>query len=402
MLDFFLKDAKYKNYKLYLLFIYFLWLTSLLTYFYLSEFVKAGGLENGVKLGNDSLLYLREARSILNGDSSVLELKSKFGFIIFLIPFIYFDLPLYNVVLFQIILTSVSAFYLYRITEKYFCKLSGVICIALFLFYFPIQIRNFYILTEMLFINLSIILIYLIVFFKKKYLPLVIILLLSLISLRPNGMLFLFSICISLFIFLKNKKKNLYLSFYVAILLIISIVVINFLNAYLQDLDLINNLNLGIIWGYSFKTMNICKASCLSIDLINNNYPNTILGFIQFVSMNFIEYLKIFFYKIFWMILRARPYYSDVHNLYSLLFDVILYPSFIYGFIKRPKNLFSLKCINYYMLLSIILVGLTFADWSGRFSLYILPFVMVFSSYGLLIFIKKILNMINQKWNNAA
>ena len=402
MLDFFLKDAKYKNYKLYLLFIYFLWLTSLFTYFYLSEFVKAGGLENGVKLGNDSLLYLREARSILNGDSSVLELKSKFGFIIFLIPFIYFDLPLYNVVLFQIILTSVSAFYLYRITEKYFCKLSGVICIALFLFYFPIQIRNFYILTEMLFINLSIILIYLIVFFKKKYLPLIIILLLSLISLRPNGMLFLFSICISLFIFLKNKKKNLYLSFYVAILLIISIVVINFLNAYLQDLDLINNLNLGIIWGYSFKTMNICKASCLSIDLINNNYPNTILGFIQFVSINFIEYLKIFFYKIFWMILRARPYYSDVHNLYTLLFDVILYPSFIYGFIKKPKNLFSLKCINYYMLLSIILVGLTFADWSGRFSLYILPFVMVFSSYGLLIFIKKILNMINQKWNNAA
>ena len=140
----------------------------------------------------------------------------------------------------------------------------------------------------------------------------------------------------------------------------------------------------------------------MGVELINNNYSNSIFGYIQFVSMNFVEYFKIFFYKIFWMIFRARPYYSDIHNLYILLFNIILYSSFIYGFIKKPKNLYSLKFINYYILLSIILVGLTFADWSGRFSLYILPFIMIFSSYGLLIFIKKILNMIDQKWNNTA
>jgi hypothetical protein len=149
-------------------------------------------------------------------------------------------------------------------------------------------------------------------------------------------------------------------------------------------------LNKGIIWGYSFETKQICKASCLSTELINNNYSNSLLGYIKFVSANFIEYFKIFFYKIFWMIIRARPYYSDLHNLYILFFDIILYPSFIYGFIKKPKNLFSINFINLYVLFSIIVVGLTFADWSGRFSLYCLPFVMIFSSYGVLIFLRKI------------
>ena len=114
---------------------------------------------------------------------------------------------------------------------------------------------------------------------------------------------------------------------------------------------------------------------------------------------NFCEYFKIFFFKIFWLVARVRPYYSDLHNYYSIFFNLIFYLGFIYGFIKRPKNNFSIRFIIFFILLSMILEGLTFADWSGRFSLYFLPFVMIFSSYGVLIVIKKILKMINQKRN---
>lgn len=402
MFSFFLKNIKYQNYKAYLLVIYLCWLGSLLLYFFFSEYVKAGVLEDGVKLGNDSVFYLRETRNILNGDISILQYKSKFGYLLFLIPFLYFELPLYSVVLSHILITSIAALCLYKITEKYFCKLSGLVCVGLFLFYFPLQIRNFYILTEMLFIDISIIIFFFVVFFKKQYLPFVIALLLFLISIRPNGIIFVFSMFISLFLFLINKKKYLYLSIFLFLGCLILFPVINFLNAYLQDLNLIKSLNKGIIWGYSFQTGTICKSSCLSMELINNDFSNTLFGYFQFVSINFIEYFKIFFYKIFWMILRARPYYSDLHNLYILSLNIILYLSFIYGFLKKPRDLFSLNLINFYILFSIVLVGLTFADWSGRFSLYILPFVMIFSSYGILIFVKKILNMINQKRNNTT
>jgi hypothetical protein len=402
MTNFFFKYIKNLNYKSYLLVIYLFWLGSLLMYFFFSEYVKAGALEGGVKLGNDSTFYLRETTNILNGDISFLQHKSKFGYLLFLLPFLYMDLPLYSVVLSQILITSIAAICLYKITEKYFCKLSGVICVGLFLLYFPLQIRNFYILTEMLFIDISLILSFFIVFFKKQYLPVVVGLLLFLISIRPNGILFLFSLLICVFFFLIKNKRYLYLGVYLALGSIILLPVIGFLNAYLQDLNLIKGLNKGIIWGYSFETGKICKSSCLNVELINNDFSNSLLGYLQFVSINFIEYFKIFFYKIFWMIIRARPYYSDLHNSYILILDLVMYLSFIYGFIKKPKNLFSLNLINFYILFSIILVGLTFADWSGRFSLYILPFIMIFSSYGILIFVKKILKMINQKRENAA
>ena len=87
MINLFSKSTKYDNYKFYLSVIYFCWLASLLMYFLFGEYIKAGALENGVKLGNDSEFYLREARKILSGDISILQHKSKFGYLLFLIPF---------------------------------------------------------------------------------------------------------------------------------------------------------------------------------------------------------------------------------------------------------------------------------------------------------------------------
>ena len=147
MINSFIKKIDYKNYKYHFVLIYFFWLISLILYFFFSEFVKAGTLDNGFKLGNDSDFYLDGAVDIINGNISILKYKSKVGYILFLVPFLYFDLPLYNVVLTQILISSIAAFCLYKITEKYFCKLSGIICIAIFLLYFPLQLRNFYILT---------------------------------------------------------------------------------------------------------------------------------------------------------------------------------------------------------------------------------------------------------------
>jgi len=394
------KSNKY-NHNLYLSLIYILWLLSIFSYFFLDDYIKAGNLEEGVKLGNDSYFYLRESKNILNGESSFLDYKSKFGYLLFLIPFLYFDLPLICVVFFQIFLTAVGSFCLYKITEKYFGKLSGLICISLFLFYFPIQIRNFYILTEMVFIDLSLILIYFVNFFKKQYIPIIILLLAALVSIRPNGILFLFSFVFCTLNFLIKNKKKLFFMFYIIMLLILILPIYNILNAYMRDLNLIEQLNKGIIWGWSFENKTICKQLCLGTELIDNNYPNTLLGYFQFILINFYEYFKIFFLKIFWLIARARPYYSDLHNYYILFFNFILYPSFIYGFLKRPKNNFSMEIILLFIMFSIVLVGLTFADWSGRFSIYFLPFVMIFSSYGILIFVKKILKMVNQKRNNA-
>ena len=394
----FSSETKFKNFNLYLLLIYLSWITILSLYFFFSEYIKFGELENGVKFGADTKFYLREANKIISGEATILDYKSKFGYILFLVPFVYFDLSFVYIVIIQLILTSVSAFCLYQITTRYFCKLAGTICFALFLIYFPIQIRNFYILTEMLFIDLVIILSFLFVFFKKKYLPLIIFFLFTLISIRPNGILYLFSIFICLFLFFIKNKKYIYLLFYFIFFLILSIPIINLLDSYISDLNLIDSIsNKGIIWGWSLETNQRCRISCLGVELDNSNYQNNLFDVLSFIIHNFTDFTIIFLSKVFWLLLRARPYYSDLHNIYIIFFDLIIYSGFIYGFYKRPKNNFSVNLILLFVLLNIILVGLTFADWSGRFSLYFLPLIMIFSSYGLIIYIKKISNLIYKK-----
>ena len=386
------KNLKFNNYNLYLITVYILWIISIISYFFLNDFIKAGSLEDGVKFGADSKFYIRKATEIINGEALILDYKSKFGYILFLIPFIYFDIPFVIIVFFQLFLTALSAWCLYKITSKFFCKLSGIICVALFLLYFPLQLRNFYILTEMLFIDISIILSYLIVNFKKSYLPIIILLIVSLISIRPNGVLFLFSILTSIFIFLLKYKKYLSFSLYLLVLLSLTFPTINLLNSYIIDLNLIDSISTkGVIWGWSLEKNEYCRNSCLGVELINDNFQNNLFGIFKFISVNFIEFFKIFLLKTFWLMLRARPYYSDLHNYYILFFDLILYIGLIYGLIKRPKNNFSIYVILFFIFFSICLVGLTFVDWSGRFSLYFLPLIMIFSSYGVLIFTKKIL-----------
>ena len=386
------KNLKFNNYNLYLITVYILWIISIISYFFLNDFIKAGSLADGVKFGADSKFYIRKATEIINGEALILDYKSKFGYILFLIPFIYFDIPFVIIVFFQLFLTALSAWCLYKITSKFFCKLSGIICVALFLLYFPLQLRNFYILTEMLFIDISIILSYLIVNFKKSYLPIIILLIVSLISIRPNGVLFLFSILTSIFIFLLKYKKYLSFSLYLLVLLSLTFPTINLLNSYIIDLNLIDSISTkGVIWGWSLEKNEYCRNSCLGVELINDNFQNNLFGIFKFISVNFIEFFKIFLLKTFWLMLRARPYYSDLHNYYILFFDLILYIGLIYGLIKRPKNNFSIYVILFFIFFSICLVGLTFVDWSGRFSLYFLPSIMIFSSYGVLIFTRKIL-----------
>ena len=61
-----INKIKLDNYNLYIFLIYTLWIISIISYFFLDDFVKAGNLEDGVKLGNDSYFYLRESKNILN------------------------------------------------------------------------------------------------------------------------------------------------------------------------------------------------------------------------------------------------------------------------------------------------------------------------------------------------
>ena len=98
-------------------------------------------------------------------------------------------------------------------------------------------------------------------------------------------------------------------------LLILIFPAIQMLNIYVKDWDIIDHVtNKGIIYGWSFVENGRCRIECRGVEFINNDYQKNLLGMIYFYYANFYELFKIFFLKVFWLLLRVRPYYSDLHN----------------------------------------------------------------------------------------
>ena len=118
----------------------------------------------------------------------------------------------------------------------------------------------------------------------------------------------------------------------------------------------------------------------------------------HFFNNNIQNFTIAFLKKLYLFFFRVRPYYSEVHNLYLILFNFICYPLAIFGIIKfdSEKNL-GIYFIYSLILFFIIGICMSFVDWSGRFSLYILPLILFFSGIGFDKLFKKIIIKIDNK-----
>jgi len=368
------------NFKYLLTLPYIIWLSIIFFYISNSELIKAGELNGLIKYGSDSYSYIRDAQSFLKLDFSNLH-TSKLSYIFLITAVLFFKFSLNLIVLLQFITTIISSFLLYLICKKLFSKWVGLICLFFFLTYLPIQLRNFYILTEILFINLSIILIYL-YFFRQNNKILICLIFLFLLFLRPQSFLILLSLFFTIIIF-KNFKViySLFVKFF--LFFISFFLFIFFLNIGIQDYELINSLSKGVIWGYSFDTNSICKKECIKGFTDPNIYSNDILGLLIYVKDNFLILLKVSIFKILLFFTGWRPYYSSLHNIYLISFHLPICILFCIYFFKFKKlSSFETFSISY-ITLSVLFISFTFVDWSGRFIMYIIPFMMIYASKSL-------------------
>ena len=360
-----------------LLFLFSVYLIFIFSIFFFSDSIKAASFVDGYLLGGDSNRYINGSKKIINLELPSGKSSSYLGYIFFLSIFQYFNLNLTFVVITQIFLTILSALCIFKITKKLSSEAGGILSLSLYLFYFPLQIRNFYILTETIFICLLIFIIYFITFYKKKYFPILLLIIIFYFFTRPHGILIVPSLILTtvFWIFMKKKIKLLSLIFF--LLIILSAPLYNFLNLHLENMKIINNIAIGgVIYGYE------SKENFLDFE-IPLNINNDIFSLLIFLKANFETFMVGFFKKLYFFFFRIRPYYSDLHNLYLILFNFIYIPLGIYGFIKNN----SVEKFNNFFLYSLILifslsVGLSFADWSGRFSLYIMPILFIFSGIG--------------------
>ena len=316
---------KLSNIKIEIL-IYFLWIISLFLIYQFSNIIDGGNFSEGYKLGNDSSRYINAAKDLLTGNLPSGKANSYFTYNLFLAFCLYINIGLFGSVIIQIILTGIASFCLYRISIDFFSKYVARITLILFLFFPHIQLRNFYVLTESLYISLSIIGIYLICQIKNRDILYGYIVLILASFIRPNSIVLLLIIYLkSFFIFYSLKNKN-YIYLFIILSLITLIPVFFIINKLIINENIFNYLISGAI----IQEYNGIKVDpiILNTDLYKENSFIQIIIYIYSYPLHFLE---VIYKKLYWSLLRYRPFYSDIHNYFILFTTIPIYIFFTIG-----------------------------------------------------------------------
>ena len=183
--------------------------------------------------------------------------------------------------------------------------------------------------------------------------------------------------------------------FYVSLisLVILFFPIMSLLNIYLENEKIVNKIiEKGIIWEYQ------SESNYLNY---NTNFKtgNNFLSLLILLKENIYTFTLAFFKKIWISNLRIRPYYSDFHNYYIIFFNLIYWPTAILGMLKMFFKFNNIGIIIMYFLIFFftLSIGFSWADWDGRFSLYILPLIFIFSAIGLNHMVNNKTNILNFK-----
>jgi hypothetical protein len=263
---------------------------------------------------------------------------------------------------------------LYELAKHLAGRMAGLLAAILFLLNPDIFRWNLFVLTDALYIDFVILACWAI--WKAsgslltKTLSFAVVLFASCI--RPNGWL-LPLIAVSYWIFLPQRNR-------LAKLVLIAVLFISFgyglsrVKFFVSGIENESPLralnNKVIVWGYPHPFGGALGSE--SVDW-------TKLGL--HVVRNPVSTMRLAGLRVAAEFVHVRPFYSRLHSIALLLFVPAIYASAVYGFCQlrnEPLVLLMIAIIFYHTLI----IATFFADWDGRFLLYIFPLIGVLSSSG--------------------
>lgn len=311
----------------------------------------------------EGLKYQDDAQQLLSSFSFNTERLFYSFYPIIISFFLKIKVGLKGVLFVQLLINAWATSRFYKLVESIFLnKYLANVLTAILILTFQIQIWNFHLYTESLFVSGIIIFSYYLLtqdlLITRNIIKLSL-LLIILSFLRPTGILLLFPTITYLVFIYKSGVKIKYriIPWIMAIILIIGANLI-YSTGHFLNYTRTAYINSWVIWGY---------------DGFGNMHSSIwILGFVKLVL-----------YRILYYFSMLRPYYSNIHNLLAISFYPVYALSLI-GIIpfwkkNRTSFLYVITTISFFSIFTI----LTFANWHGRFIVPILPFVILLSGAGM-------------------
>lgn len=333
----------------------------------------------GIKYMIDTYRYIEEAEYWRLGKSSEAYHWWYSGYILllFLSKSIFSS---YSVlVIAQGALSLSSILFSYLALEKYVSPFAAFASSLFLVVYLPIQQWNVYLLTESLFLS------FIILFFssysgiyKRWTLPLQIIFAGMVLFVRPNGFTLILAILSAWALakfFLNHQNRWLSISF-LAVGLTVALLVINqygFVFAFFIQKSFANGEIICGYLGHSIKTNY----------QVNYTEKDSVIILIKMLLNHPITTLQLFFWKLFYLFLDIRPFYTSIHNIFILVTVIPFYTIASFGAIVLfNKQLWLFLVLVFFILFNTIIVLASYVDWDGRFLAPILVSMVFMFAFG--------------------
>jgi hypothetical protein len=337
----------------------------------------------GIKVVFDSQRYMDYAESLVTGSDYWHQHSGIFysSYSVFIAAMSHFlNLHIGAIVLVQVLLSGVAALLLYKATLQYsdnpFAAFSATF---LFIVWPDLQMWNFYIHTESVYIFLSVLVFYILIKFKlNSRVSVLVIALVVAALLRPNG--FFLGVGVLMFFLLQQIEKHPLRAKKVAICIGLPAVLLLLLFIALM-LEIFNPmayyLQGQIIQGYTHFSIPLELPPSL-----NPSSP-VLLQFVAVMLHQPLSLLKLLLLRGVFYLSQVRPYYSFPHNMLIMLFFIPIYVFAIRHIIRskfmQPATAFVLCLVALHCAMAVFIA----VDWDNRFIVPVLPFIFVLASAGL-------------------
>ncbi len=279
------------------------------------------------------------------------------------------------IVLTQLMASLLSVLAIQQLTNKLNGnKISGLISGMLMIIWFKFSQWDYILYTDSLFTSLVILSIYTLNSSKKAFRFISAILILITVLIRPTGIGFLLVLILTWYyirFYPDRYKRYLILPAILIAAIIINFVLIDFIPSFIESYAK------GLII-YPYITFDLGQDQLHIPE--NSNWP--LIQLIEFICYNPVYIIKAFFIKAGIYLIHAKSYYSIPHNFFI---GIILCPTYslaILSAIRLPKSTIKTFAMSF-IVIQMIIVGLTSENWDGRFLFPILPWVFLLAGASL-------------------
>lgn len=318
----------------------------------------------GILTDKEALKYIGCAQDVLRGDlgGDLLQRYRLYAtYILFLVPFVAIGIPTLAVVV-QIGSGIWAAFTLRRcVLRLHGTPVQADLVLALFLLAYPIQIWTLALYSESFFVSLSILFLGEALRTDRTLFRLLILAMLLTFA-RPVGILFVAPVLV--WRVMENSGKVRILWIWAAGTTLLLAILFLPVHGMDQLRVVVEGHTIGGFPehpedGSRFHGSTLADAQ---FQLIRDHGLGSWAGIVL--------------QRIAWFFSLWRPYFSNFHNALALPF-LVLYPFALVTLFRRWKKAPFVQVLTAILLLNAFVVGLTYAEWNGRFLVPLLPVIML-------------------------